>query len=370
MASDAGQFEKEMALNINESSPLQIKEENKEETKYQTLKIQYGRMQAKKKYEGEEKCLQHWLLCCTIFITSIIPIVEIIILILYFGNLLCPLQRQWTYFVLTKLIFEIITISLFIGVICGKGNIKAISIISYACLLIWNIILTIELFNDSKYLEQDIEQNCNLLIDFILFESVSCWAVILLILCIAFWWYLNEQVVSIISTIAPMMHNLVINITFTILYQWCMSIIEIVFLAIYFHDYRHCNSLYPKYILAKFVFTICIIACNIFLKYYIKQFINVLYIIALVTWCIATSVIFWGHANDIQCRTNQFTSHFFDFIMLDIVLGFVVVTTEFCRVCWMRLSDYLGQPGVIEKYGQFASSNTAEWLRYKESQKR
>ena len=66
--------------------------------------------------------------------------------------------------------------------------------------------------------------------------------------------------------------------------------------------------------------------------------------LGLLAWCVASSIMFWSDDYDVVgCRTNKFTSHFFDFMLLDIVLGYVLIAKLFCDVCWMTLAKCLNK---------------------------
>ena len=386
---------------MDETTSLQVKQTRINTPSYSSVHIERHR----KKYQREENCLKIWLACCLFLMASIIPIAEIIVLILYFNDkspesqsILCPLQSQWSYFILSKLLFEIITIPLIIGYIIYKyyqirdlkardetdlakgkegqamNKLKIMGIISFILLSIWNICITTELFSYTKDVSTYDASKCDFLIDFILFETVSVWAVIFIFICIGCWYYSHELLINCLSGIAHFMHNFVEKVTLSILYQWVMSVVEIVFLAIYYDG--DCGLIYGQYIGGKFLFTVFIIGGNNFCKCCDKewrqQLFLFIYMIGLIVWLVAVSITFWNDNSEItvKCRTNSYTSHYYDFILVDIILGYVVICQVMCSVCWIRLSNFLGSPKVVERYGEFAKSNTAEWIRYKESQQR
>ena len=195
-------------------------------------------------------------------------------------------------------------------------------------------------------------------------------------ICIGCWYYSHEYLINFLSGIAHLMHDFVEKVTVQILYQWIMSVVEIIFLANYYDHYGSCSYQYGEYILYKFVFTVVCIGCVNFLRCCERrkreQYFTFIYLIGLCVWIVTVSVMFWSDkgAETVKCRTDPYTSRYYDFILVDIILGYVVIGKIMCSACWIQLSTFLGSDEIVEKYGQFAKSNTAEWVRYRESQNR
>ena len=95
--------------------------------------------------------------------------------------------------------------------------------------------------------------------------------------------------------------------------------------------------------------------------------VSIIYLVGLIIWCVTASMMFWNSKyNEVACRTDTFTSHYYDFMLLDIVSGFIIIAKIFCGECWVGISNYLSKPQVVNSYGEYAKTHTAEWIKYHE----
>ena len=139
----------------------------------------------------------------------IISILEIVFLYVYFEDdpdapNVCDNQQQYTYFILAKLIFTIISISWIYAVKLLESECKANSYTLYSCSLIaftvlvgWSMVLSFQVY-DYQYEFRNDERKCGSLIRFMIFELTSVYFLLFILCCMACcnWFFDHHMVYS------------------------------------------------------------------------------------------------------------------------------------------------------------------------------